>query len=89
MFTRLSNSASPRKVPGAVGTETAQSAPIDHKTLSGRWAGIIGASFMIGIIAGILAYLATGKSGASIAGGILAGGAAFTSALSFLNSLIA
>jgi hypothetical protein len=89
MFNRLSKSVSPGKVPGAVGPETAESAPIDQKTLSGRWAGIIGASFAIAVIAGILTYLATGKSGASMYGGILAGGAAFTSAVSFLNSHIA
>jgi hypothetical protein len=89
MITRLSNRASQRKVPSGPDRETHEIATIADSKLSGRWAGIIGASFMIAACAGALTYLAAGKSGASVAGAGLAFGAAFAGALRLLNSIIA
>jgi len=57
--------------------------------LTGRSAGIIGASFLISVTAGVLTYLAVGSSHADLGAAFLAGGAAFASAIRLLNSVIA
>ena len=85
MFRRLSKPSSPGKMPGEEDRQT----PDINKMLSGRWAGIIGASFFIALCAGGLAYLAAGRSAASVPAAVLASGVAFAGALNFLNSLIA
>lgn len=88
MVSKRLSSASPGDVPGASGRETPEPAPIRYKTIPGRLAGIIGASFAIAVIAGFLTYYATGKTGAGIAWGFIAVGGAFASAFSFLNGVI-
>jgi hypothetical protein len=88
MIKRLSKSASQGKVPGGNGRETPELPAIPDDKLTGRWAGLIGASFVIAVFAGVLTYFAAGKSG-SLAGAALAGGAAFGCALGLLNSIIA
>jgi hypothetical protein len=88
MISKRLYAASPGHVPGTSGRETPEPAPIRNKTIPGRWAGITGASFAIAVIAGLLTYYATGKTGASIAWGFLAVGGAFASAFSFLNGVI-
>ena len=55
--------------------------------LSARAAAILGASFLIAVIAGALTYFAVGKSAASLPSGILAAGAAFPGAIRLLNSI--
>jgi len=57
--------------------------------LSARSAAILGASFLIGVIAGTLTYLTLGGSPADFAGAILAGGAAFAGAIRLLMAIIA
>ena len=61
----------------------------ENKMLTGRSAGIIGASFLISVTAGVLTYLAVGSSHADLGAAFLAGGAAFASAIRLLNSVIA
>jgi len=57
--------------------------------LSARSAAILGASFLIGVIAGALTYLTLGRSPADLAGAILAGGAAFAGTVRLLMTIIA
>jgi hypothetical protein len=57
--------------------------------LSARSAAILGASFLVGVIAGALTYLVLGQSSAALAGAILAGGTAFTGTVRLLMSIIA
>jgi hypothetical protein len=61
----------------------------DRWLLTSRSAGILGASFLIGVVAAGFAYLAVGKPGPGLAGAVLAGGAAFAGAIRLLNSIIA
>jgi hypothetical protein len=90
MIKRLQKNASPEQVPGSHDWETSGSAAnTDGRLLTVRSAGIIGASFMIAICAGVLTYLAVGKPGPGLAGAVLAGGAAFAGAIQLLNSIIA
>jgi hypothetical protein len=89
MISKRLSPASPGDVPGTIGRETPEPAPNEDKTIDGRLAAILGASFAIAVIAGVLTYYATGKTSASIAWGILAGGGTFASAFSSLNSVIA
>jgi len=57
--------------------------------LSARSAVILGASFLIAVCAGILAYLALGHFPADLAGAVLAGGSAFAGAVRLLMAIIA
>jgi hypothetical protein len=57
--------------------------------LSARSAAILGASFLIAVCAGILAYLALGRFPADLAGAVLAGGTAFAGAVRLLMAIIA
>lgn len=57
--------------------------------LSARAAAILGASFLIGIIAGGLTYFALGRSASSLAGSVLAGGTAFGGTVRLLITIIA
>jgi hypothetical protein len=61
----------------------------DGWLLTSRSAGILGASFLLAVVAAALAYLAVGKPSAGLAGAVLAGGAAFAGAVRLLNSIIA
>ena len=89
MLQRLPKKTSQQKVPSSRYWETPKPAPAaNSKLLSGRAAAIIGASFMIAVCAGTLTYLAAGKSGASLAGAILVGAAAFAGAIHLLDSII-
>jgi hypothetical protein len=56
--------------------------------LSARSAAILGASFLIGFITGVLAYLTLGRSPADLAGAILAAGTAFAGAVRLLMAII-
>lgn len=69
--------------------ETSDSQP-DAKggLLSARAAAILGASFLIAIIAGGLTYLALGRSTPSLAGAVLAAGTAFAGAIRLLITII-
>jgi len=57
--------------------------------LSARSAIILGASFLIAVIAGVLAYLTLGRSPADLAGAALAAGTAFAGAVRLLSTIIA
>lgn len=57
--------------------------------LSARSAAILGASLLIAVVAGFLAYLTLGRFPADLAGAILAGGAAFAGAIRLLMAIIA
>jgi hypothetical protein len=57
--------------------------------LSARSAVILGASFFIAVIAGVLAYLTLGRSPADLAGAALAAGTAFAGAVRLLMAIIA
>ncbi len=57
--------------------------------LSARSAVILGASFIIAVIAGVLAYLTLGRSPADLAGAALAAGTAFAGAVRLLMAIIA
>jgi hypothetical protein len=90
MIMRLQKTASKQKVPSSHRQETQEPAAIaGGRLLTGRSAAILGASFAIAVCAGVLAYLAVGKPGANLAGAVLAAGAAFVSAIRFLDSIIA
>ncbi|MGH3279817.1 MAG: hypothetical protein ACRDNW_11870 [Trebonia sp.] len=56
--------------------------------LSARSAAILGASFLIAVIAGALAYFTLGRFPADIAGGALAAGTAFAGAVRLLMTII-
>lgn len=90
MIKRLQKNASAQEVPGSHDWETSGSGTdADGRLLTVRSAGILGASFVIAVCAGVLTYLAVGKPGAGLAGAALAGGAAFAGAIQLLNSIIA
>jgi hypothetical protein len=90
MITRLQLRASAGKVPSSPSRETPEAAPnSSSKLISGRSAGIFFASFLIAVCAGALTYLMAGRSGASLAGAILASGATFAGAIRLLDSIIA
>lgn len=90
MIKRLHNKASEQKVPINREPETPESPPaVRPGLLPGRWAGILGASFLVAVCAGVLTYLAVSKPGADLAGAVLAGGAAFAGAVRLLDSIIA
>ncbi len=57
--------------------------------VSARSAVILGASFLIALIAGVLAYLTLGRFPADLAGAVLAAGAAFAGAVRLLMAIIA
>jgi hypothetical protein len=57
--------------------------------LSARAAAILGASFLIAVIAGVLAYLTLGRFPANLAGAILAAGTAFAGAVRLLMAIVA
>ena len=57
--------------------------------LSPRSAVILGASFLIAVIAGVLAYLTLGRFPADLAGAALAAGTAFAGAVRLLMAIIA
>jgi len=57
--------------------------------LSARSAAILGASLLIALITGVLAYLTLGRSPADLAGAILAAGTAFAGAVRLLMAIIA
>jgi hypothetical protein len=57
--------------------------------LSARSAAILGASFLIAVIAGVLAYLTLGRFPADLAGAALAAGTAFAGAVRLLMTIIA
>jgi hypothetical protein len=56
--------------------------------LSTRSAAILGASLLISLITGVLAYLTLGRSSADLAGAILASGTAFAGAVRLLMAII-
>jgi hypothetical protein len=56
--------------------------------LSARSAAILGASFVIAVIAGVLAYLTLGRPPADFAGAALAAGTAFAGAVRLLMAII-
>jgi hypothetical protein len=57
--------------------------------LSARSAVILGGSFFIAVIAGVLAYLTLGRFPADLAGAALAAGTAFAGAVRLLMAIIA
>jgi hypothetical protein len=61
----------------------------DSGLLSARSAAILGASLLIAVIAGGLAYLTVGRFPADLAGAVLAAGAAFAGAIRLLMAIIA
>jgi hypothetical protein len=56
--------------------------------LSARSAAILGASFLIALIAGGLTYLALGRSDSGLAGAILAAGTTFAGSIRLLITII-
>ena len=90
MIKRVVQSPSGKELPMDGESETPGRHPgKDSRLLTSRSAGILGASFLIGVAAAALAYLAVGKSAAGLAGAVLAGGAAFAGAIRLLDSIIA
>lgn len=85
---RLSHGSRQGNIP-AGGDPEDPDLPSGRGLLSARAAVILGTSFFIAVIAGALAYLALGRSTASMAGGILAAGTAFAGAIRLLNYIIA
>jgi hypothetical protein len=69
--------------------ETPHSEPGAKGLLSARSAAILGASFLIAVVAGVLTYLALGRSATGLAGAILAAGTAFAGAIRLLITIIA
>jgi hypothetical protein len=61
----------------------------DSWLLTPRSAGILGASVIIAMVAGLLTYLAVGAGTAGLAWAVLTAGAAFAGAIRLLNSIIA
>ena len=57
--------------------------------LSARSATILGASFLIALVAGVLAYLTLGRFPADLTGAVLAAGTAFAGAVRLLMAIIA
>jgi hypothetical protein len=60
----------------------------DDGLLSIRSAAILGASFLIAVVAGGLALLTIGRFPADLAGAVLAAGAAFAGAVRLLMAII-
>lgn len=88
MIKRLHKNASKQKVPSREVRETRETSTRDGM-MTGRTAGILFASFVIAVGAGLLTYLVVGKPGANLAGAALAAGAAFKGAICLLDSIIA
>lgn len=90
MIIRVSDDPPEGNLPGHGDPETPHGLPGSAvRLLSGRAAAILGTSFLIAVIAGVLTYLALGHSAAGLPSGILAAGAAFAGAIQLLNSIIA
>lgn len=68
--------------------KSARDRPADG-LLSARSAAILGASFLIAVVAGALAYFTIGRFPANLAGGILTAGTAFAGAVRLLMAIIA
>jgi hypothetical protein len=90
MIIRVSDDPPEGNLPGHGDPQTPDRKP-DGKAglLSARSAAILGASFLIAVIAGMLADIALGKSAASVPSSILAAGTTFAGAIRLLNSIIA
>jgi hypothetical protein len=86
---RVSEDPSEGNPRGRSVTETSHSEPAAKGLLSARSAAILGSSFLIAVIAGVLTYLALGRSAAGLAGAILATGTAFAGAVRLLITIIA
>lgn len=85
----LSEDPPERNIPRSVGAETSDSGPGGRSgLLSGRAAAILGSSFVVAVIAGVLTYLALGRSTEGLAGGVLAAGAAFAGTVRLLLVII-
>lgn len=70
-------------------TETSDSGQSSRCLLSARSAAILGASFLVALITGVLTYLALGRSAAGVAGALLAAGTAFAGTIRLLLTIIA
>ncbi len=70
-------------------TETSDGGQGPRGLLSARSAAIIGTSFLVALIAGVLTYLALGRSAAGVAGALLAAGTAFAGTIRLLLTIIA
>lgn len=57
--------------------------------LSARSAAILGASFLIAVLAGVLAFFMIGRFPANLAGAVFAAGTAFAGAVRLLMAIIA
>lgn len=88
MLVRISNSPAEGNPPEQPSPE--KSAPHRHGDglLSVRSAAILGASFLIAVIAGTLAYFMLGKFPIDLAGGVLAAGTAFPGTVRLLMMII-
>jgi hypothetical protein len=87
-FSRVSDPSSEGNPPRQPGTETSDRERDGSGLLSARSAAILGASFLIAVIAGVLAYLTLGRSPADLAGAGLAAGTAFAGAVRLLMAII-
>jgi hypothetical protein len=88
MLVRLSNHSQERNPHRGPGPENPGSEG-NGALLSARSAAILGASFLIAVIAGVLAYLTLGRFPADLAGAILAAGTAFAGAVRLLVAIVA
>jgi hypothetical protein len=90
MIKRLRASSSKRNLPTGHELQTLNSGPErdGRGLLTPRAAGILGASFVIALCAGVLTYLAIGNMPARAAGAVIAAGAAFAGTVRLLDSII-
>lgn len=70
-------------------TETSDGGQDSRSLLPARSAAILGTSFLVALIAGVLTYLALGRSAAGVAGALLAAGTAFAGTIRLLITIIA
>ena len=89
MISRLSDGYSAGNPRDRSVTETSDEEQGGRGLLSARSAAILGASFLVALIAGALTYLALGRSDPSLAGAILAAGTAFAGTIRLLITIIA
>lgn len=89
MTARLPNPSSEGNPPSQPDPEISRHSREMGGLLSARSAAILGASFLIAVAAGILAYFTLGRFPESLAGAALAAGAAFAGTIRLLMSIIA
>lgn len=89
MSVRVADPPEEGNPPGRPGREISGHDRDGGGLLSARSAVILGASFLIAVIAGALAYFTLGRFPADLAGAALAAGTAFAGAVRLLMAIIA